>query len=274
LVAPFLEKHGDISDEKSPAFGLTPQPSLNNLRAPPSLENLVRLHSCPEDVNYAQESPSQESPITPDQAQANASKANGNWRLGFKQNAAAAHPQTDDNKTTRRSAATGKNLRINTNVDGISGFVGGASLKELASTQSRQDSEQSAEPAQQKLGRRTKLHRLNPSSLLAHRRSSQIAHSRQEDSSFGGQNVVPAIPYDYDPRIRGSIVHDFSAPRPRRHVHGLITAQETIKEEDQLNSKSEQNKRHSESSPVFKEHFTEDRKVLQVENKGYLQSSL
>ncbi|CRG84803.1 hypothetical protein PISL3812_01998 [Talaromyces islandicus] len=274
LVPPFLEKAGDINDEKSLAFRLTPQHSLNNLRAPPSLESLVRLHSCPEDVNYTQESPSQESPITPDQTQANASKANGSWRLGFKQNAAASNPQTDDNKTTSRNAATGKNLRINTNVDGISGFVGGASLKELASTQSRQDSEQSAEPAQQKLGRRTKLHRLNPISLLAHRRSSQIAHSRQEDSTFGGQNVVPAIPDDYDPRIRGSIVHDFSAPRPRRHVPGLANAQDTIREEDQLNAKSEQNRRHSEYSPAFKEHFTEDRKVLQVENKGYLQSSL
>lgn len=274
LIPPFLEKTGDISDEKSLAFGLTPQHSLSNLRAPPSLENLVRLHSCPEDVGFANESPSQESPVSADQTQANASKANGSWRLAFKQNAASANPQTDDNKTGSRGAASGKSLRINTNVDGVSGFVGGASLKELASTQSRQDSEQSAEPTQQKLGRRTKLHRLNPISLLAHRRSSQISHSRQDESSFGGQNVVPAIPDDYDPRIRGSIVHDFSAPRPRRHVPGSINFQDTIKEDDQLNGKPEQNKRHSEYSPVFKEHFTEDRKVLQVENKGYLQSSL
>ncbi|QKX55768.1 uncharacterized protein TRUGW13939_02866 [Talaromyces rugulosus] len=276
LVPSFFEKTGDISDEKSLAFGLTPQHSLSNLRAPsPSLENLVRLHSCPEDVNFAQESPSQEHAVNLDQIQTNhPSKANGSWRLGFKQNAATTNPQTDDSKTTSRSEATGKSLLINTNVNGTSGFVGGASLKDYKSTQSRQDSEQSAEPTQQKLGRRTKLHRLNPISLLAHRRSSQIAHSRQEDSNFSGQNGVPAIPDDYDPRIRGSIVHDFSAPRPRRNAPGATNVQDTIKEEDQSKDKSEQHKRHSEYSPVFKEHFSEDRKVLQVENKGYLQSSL
>jgi hypothetical protein len=29
---------------------------------------------------------------------------------------------------------------------------------------------------------------------------------------------VPAMPDDYDPRIRGKIIHDFSAPRPRRNI--------------------------------------------------------
>lgn len=123
------------------------------------------------------------------------------------------------------------------------------------------------------------LHLLNPMSLLARRRSSQLVNSRAEDVKIKNRNV-PAMPDDYDPRIRGHIVHDFSAPRPRRNVS-------TIRQDTTLNTQdasqipiqtgaarwNDQAKRHSDHSPVFKEHF-EDQNVLQVENKGYLQSSL
>ena len=130
------------------------------------------------------------------------------------------------------------------------------------------------------------LHLLNPMSLLARRRSSQIPQSRTEDGKVGKQNLVPAIPDDYDPRIRGNIIHDFSAPRPRRNVSGPPSAGTDGNSQSATDPPtgqsaqspasrwSDQTKRHSDHSPVFKEHFEDDQNVLQVENKGYLQSSL
>ncbi|KAJ5478025.1 hypothetical protein N7530_003534 [Penicillium desertorum] len=125
------------------------------------------------------------------------------------------------------------------------------------------------------------LHLLNPMSLLARRRSSQVIGSRTEDIKIKNRNV-PAMPDDYDPRIRGKIIHDFSAPRPRRNisatqpdtvVNGQDTSPPQIPSQPRAASWNDQIKRHSDHSPVFKEHF-EDQHVLQVENKGYLQSSL
>ncbi|CAG8906517.1 unnamed protein product [Penicillium egyptiacum] len=125
------------------------------------------------------------------------------------------------------------------------------------------------------------LHLLNPMSLLARRRSSQVLSSRAEDVKIKNRNV-PAMPDDYDPRIRGKIVHDFSAPRPRRNLsatqqdtvaNGQDTSPPQIPSQPRGASWNDQAKRHSDHSPVFKEHF-EDQNVLQVENKGYLQSSL
>ncbi|KAH8697592.1 hypothetical protein BGW36DRAFT_378978 [Talaromyces proteolyticus] len=285
--APVFEQHvRDIGEDQALAFGLSSQQSLGNLRVPStSTDNLVRPHSSPGDgdgditpdglspqTNHLQ--PPSALPLRPDLMQTNSAKTNGTWRLGFKQNTPTQHIE---HKASPRNNTTAKNLRINTNVDGLSGFVGGASLKGLETIQPpRHDGlhhEQSTEPAQQKQ-RRTKLHLLNPISLLAHRRSSQIANARLDDGNFGIQNVVPAIPDDYDPRIRGKIVHDFSAPRPRRQMAGAPNSREQSEEGSTSNKRTEQRKRHSEYSPVFKEHFGEDRKVLQVENKGYLQSSL
>lgn len=125
------------------------------------------------------------------------------------------------------------------------------------------------------------LHLLNPMSLLARRRSSQVIGSRTEDIKIKNRDV-PAMPDDYDPRIRGKIIHDFSAPRPRRNisatqpdtgVNGQDTSPPQIPSQPRAASWNDQIKRHSDHSPVFKEHF-EDQNVLQVENKGYLQSSL
>ncbi|KAF3388707.1 hypothetical protein F1880_004177 [Penicillium rolfsii] len=121
------------------------------------------------------------------------------------------------------------------------------------------------------------LHLLNPMSLLARRRSSQIGSSRVDDAKISAPNSIPAIPDDYDPRIRGSIVHDFSAPRPRRNVSfnaAVPTDDGSSGSNTQEYRWNDQSKRHSDYSPVFKEHFEDDQKVLQVENKGYLQSSL
>ncbi|KAI9884432.1 MAG: hypothetical protein M1823_003786 [Watsoniomyces obsoletus] len=64
--------------------------------------------------------------------------------------------------------------------------------------------------------RRHKLHLLNPMSLLSRRRSGQPGSS----ASVGHVPTPHALrlPDDYDPRIRGTGVHDFSAPRPKSAV--------------------------------------------------------
>ncbi|OQE43430.1 hypothetical protein PENCOP_c003G03776 [Penicillium coprophilum] len=141
------------------------------------------------------------------------------------------------------------------------------------------DRDVSVEQTNHKSGK-AMLHLLNPMSLLARRRSSQMVSSRAEDIKIKNRNV-PAMPDDYDPRIRGKIVHDFSAPRPRRNLSAIqrdtvVNGQDTSPQipSQPLGARwNDQAKRHSDHSPVFKEHF-EDQNVLQVENKGYLQSSL
>ncbi|KAL3489370.1 hypothetical protein BJX62DRAFT_209326 [Aspergillus germanicus] len=156
---------------------------------------------------------------------------------------------------------------------------------------------QPVEPVPQRSGK-TMLHLLNPMSLLAKRRAHQMAGLRAEDVNKGSKSFVPAIPDDYDPRIRGNIVHDFSAPRPRRQLsnapiplreqtgqpspsggtnHGYPGNDLNLRSNDSGNAFSpvvEHGKRHSDHSPVFKEHFEDDKRTLQVENKAYLQSSL
>ncbi|KAJ5273361.1 hypothetical protein N7478_008486 [Penicillium angulare] len=139
--------------------------------------------------------------------------------------------------------------------------------------------EVSAENVHHKSGK-AMLHLLNPMSLLARRRSSQMSSSRVEDVKINAPNLIPAIPDDYDPRIRGNIVHDFSAPRPRRNLSGNLSGDgSTSNAQDSslqhpANRWSDNSKRNSDHSPAFKEHFEDDEKVLQVENKGYLHSSL
>ncbi|KAL8698825.1 MAG: hypothetical protein Q9201_006359 [Fulgogasparrea decipioides] len=63
---------------------------------------------------------------------------------------------------------------------------------------------------------KTKFNLLNPMALLARRRSHQaIAEANSEKSQYKHAfPPVPGIPDDFDPRIRGKVVHDFSAPRP------------------------------------------------------------
>lgn len=72
------------------------------------------------------------------------------------------------------------------------------------------------EPAQPRSGK-ARLNLLNPMSLLARRRTSQaIPQLSAESLATNRTNDFSAT---FDPRIRGTVVHDFSAPRgPRRNV--------------------------------------------------------
>ncbi|EEA20319.1 hypothetical protein TMatcc_000303 [Talaromyces marneffei ATCC 18224] len=263
--------------DKRLSTALSSQHSYTNLRVPSttSTDNVVRPHSSPGNTANNEESMLSVEPIQSPPSNAHGNQPdmqsqqksnNGSWRLGFNRNQAEDH---------RPSKTVGKDLRINTNVDGELGFIGGVTLKELRSDIFYHEQQQQLQPqqehsSQQKHGK-TKRHLLNPMTLLARRRSSQFTGSRVDEGSLRGRNLVPAIPDDYDPRIRGNIVHDFSAPRPRPQIAGRDCSGESVKKSSLPSSAVT---RHSEHSPVFKEHFEEDGKVLQIENKGFLQSSL
>lgn len=145
----------------------------------------------------------------------------------------------------------------------------------------------SSKSATSRLGK-AKFNLLNPLSLLARRRSSQNQLPKAEDANLGANpQTVARLPHDYDPRIRGNIVHDFSIPKARRvNSYNGISSAETSPSVDSRPS-TQSNCRVSEQwppfaslagrtsqspahSPLFKEHFTDDRQSLQPQNTGYL----
>lgn len=136
---------------------------------------------------------------------------------------------------------------------------------------------------------RTKLNLLNPMSLLARRRSSQAVTEATSDKNFQAKNVnIPGmnLPADYDPRIRGNVVHDFSAPRPGRSFssNDLLSSADGKKNRDfqgihhhkpslNLNSLAlpeddSPNSVERQHTPVFKEHFDDDIGGVQLGIEG------
>jgi len=63
-----------------------------------------------------------------------------------------------------------------------------------------------------------KLNRLNPMSILSRRRTAQTPTQLNDNAPLPSRpsSSRSTLPDDYDPRIRGKVVHDFSAPRPAR----------------------------------------------------------
>ncbi|KAI4215869.1 MAG: hypothetical protein LQ351_001857 [Letrouitia transgressa] len=121
---------------------------------------------------------------------------------------------------------------------------------------------------------KTKLNLLNPMALLARRRSTQAVVEATIEKPHQRTPHVPAmaIPDDFDPRIRGKVVHDFSAPRQGRNQSsqevGSTASQKDSQSygarklspkvpsstfEDESPSSSER-----EHTPIFKEHFDDD----------------
>ncbi|KAG2419490.1 hypothetical protein HFD88_004286 [Aspergillus terreus] len=283
-----------------------PSSSSTNLAVPQSStsDRQDRPRSSPEErerdspltaqSNYSQPSIT---PSRPDPADGDSSKPSSPFRLSFGKGLLTSHPHSLDSHSKRSSTAVAtpsSHLRFKASPD-----ASPAEKHALSSQKEKEykydgthgrrqaDREVSAEHGHHKSGK-AMLHLLNPMALLARRRSSQIAGLRAEDMHIGGRNLVPAIPDDYDPRIRGNIVHDFSAPRPRRNLSATpALLHEVTSAHDRSQSVSgvppaneatlqaaDQRKRYSEHSPVFREHFEDDQRVLQVENKAYLQSSL
>ena len=129
-------------------------------------------------------------------------------------------------------------------------------------------------------GKKSRLNLLNPMSLLARRRSSQ---NQNDPSNLSvSTKYVPALPDNFDPSIRGTITHDFSAPRSRRnHSYGgeggLDSARSDFLSPGQPSPFEKTTPRPQPPSgptpthsPMFKEHFQDDRQTLRPGETGYL----
>ncbi|EEP80473.1 predicted protein [Uncinocarpus reesii 1704] len=113
-------------------------------------------------------------------------------------------------------------------------------------------------------GGKMRFHLLNPMALLARRRSAQL-NTRAEDINIG-KLTLPALPDDYDPRIRGKLFHDFSNPRPRPHPissntqpyprdHGRPSLRTEEGYYSDSSAQASRRSRRFEHKPVFKEDF-------------------
>ncbi|KAL8841623.1 MAG: hypothetical protein Q9170_000837 [Blastenia crenularia] len=113
----------------------------------------------------------------------------------------------------------------------------------------------------------------NPMSLLARRRSHQaVAEANNEKAQYkSAYPPVLGLPENFDPRIRGSVVHDFSAPRPGTNANTARDSDRYQREAILYNSRKP-SPNHStscvddespssgerEHTPQFKEHFDDD----------------
>lgn len=128
----------------------------------------------------------------------------------------------------------------------------------------------------------------NPLSLLARRRATQNPFPKVEDGAVKLNPLSLAGPsHNYDPRIRGQIIHDFSTPKARRlNSYNGVSSTETSPSIDSRPS-IQSNRRGSENtpafgwlagqtpqspvhSPFFKEHFEDDQRPLQPHGTVYL----
>lgn len=116
---------------------------------------------------------------------------------------------------------------------------------------------------------KTRLNLLNPMSLLARRRTSQAITQLSPESLVSGRNQSN-FNETFDPRIRGTVVHDFSAPRPPRRNQSYNDVQ-VAEKNAASNSKQHQSPNGNQSAddnlgspwsnghtPVFTENFEEE----------------
>ncbi|KPI44144.1 uncharacterized protein AB675_6364 [Cyphellophora attinorum] len=121
------------------------------------------------------------------------------------------------------------------------------------------------DPAKLQAQKRSRLNLLNPMSLLARRRTSQNP-AEASDLTINTMHV-PAMPENFNPSIRGTITHDFSAPRSRRtpsstDLDGLQSAST-----ETFTLTPSMQRTHS---PAFREHFQDDSRALRPEQTAYL----
>lgn len=115
-----------------------------------------------------------------------------------------------------------------------------------------------AMPAPAPVKGKSRLNLRNPMSLLMRRRSGQTLDPLADESlvSHRSPALVPPMPANYDPSIRGHIVHDFNAPRLNRNfsytnAYGNDQAQQEA-------GRVSPPKIEREHTPVFHEHFDDD----------------
>lgn len=105
---------------------------------------------------------------------------------------------------------------------------------------------------------KSRLSLRNPMSLLMRRRSGQPLDPLADESlvTIRSPPAASSMPDDYDPRIRGNIVHDFNAPRLNRNFsYTNVNGARDTKQDLGRVSPPKVDKEHT---PVFREHFDDD----------------
>jgi hypothetical protein len=127
-------------------------------------------------------------------------------------------------------------------------------ISEKLSGNAKGTSTPTAAPAKAK----SRLNLRNPMSLLMRRRSGQTLDPLSDDSLVTHRAPADArpMPDNYDPSIRGHIVHDFNAPRLNRNF-SHNNAYGSDQAEPHLGRVSPQ-KIEKEHTPVFHEHFDDE----------------
>jgi hypothetical protein len=105
---------------------------------------------------------------------------------------------------------------------------------------------------------KSRLSLRNPMSLLMRRRSGQVLDPLADESLVTQRSPsnMPPMPDNYDPSIRGKIVHDFNAPRLNRNssYNSAIVGSEGQQDVGRVSPP----KIEREHTPVFHEHFDDD----------------
>lgn len=140
-----------------------------------------------------------------------------------------------------------------------------------------------ATPVQHGKSGKRGLNLLNPMSLLLRRRSAQaLQHLSEESLVTHRNNVVPAMKMgdDFDPSIRGHIVHDFSAPKPRRTVsydpsastNTLGLSDTDTRRQSRRTDDESPSKRDRSHTPVFKENFDDNTEADDEKRKSAIRA--
>ncbi|KAI4152852.1 MAG: hypothetical protein LQ340_002679 [Diploschistes diacapsis] len=129
------------------------------------------------------------------------------------------------------------------------------------------------------------LTRFNPMSLLARRRSSQPASEVDNDAYRRNVMLGNNLPENYDPRIRGNKVHDFSTPRTRQPLPPLDLSSLGPRKRNDGGASSDQQANLSaqgrtnafvsepsgggerQHAPVFREHFGDEIATWRFDDK-------
>ena len=119
---------------------------------------------------------------------------------------------------------------------------------------------------------KNKLSLLKPISLLTRRKTGQPSEQLSEENLARHKTLsVPAMkfPDDYDPSIRGKVIHDFNAPRPRKNYSSQSMTTEsyeiatdvstgTLNTCENVEKVSRSRNFDRLHMPVFVEHFDDD----------------
>lgn len=100
---------------------------------------------------------------------------------------------------------------------------------------------------------KTRMYLRNPMSLLQRRRSQNVPEAINDRYAGYARSEVP----DFDPRIRGKIVHDFNAPRPRTNHSQTDTNRVHSQSDEKATDKKQEGSPERQHTPVFRENFEE-----------------